>query len=190
MAIDFDEAIRRTQGSMEQREAKPPAEPPRMPKPTRPGRKLPSITLSYDELAGRGADIAGLLVWMALWCVDGWFTASFLSLLFGVSLWFGAGAHVVVSLVQHHLWRRNFRDNWPIILLFGAMNVSTSIAGIWAWLATRTQLQRYEIWDILTLAAPQSQALFYAGIVAGVAIALFPERKAAKHGASIKQQWR
>lgn len=151
-------------------------------------RRAPARRASYDEIAGRGADIAGLLVWIGLWVADGWFTALFVSHVFRTTMWIGAAAHIAVSLIQHHLWRRNFRDHWMIIIPIAIINITTSIVGLWQWMASRTSGRPFPIFDILTVTAPQSVVLFWAAVVIGAGIAIVPERKAAKHGAELLQQ--
>lgn len=149
----------------------------------RPSRR--AHRLDYDALADRAAGIAGLLVWVGLWLVDGYFTATFISNVFAVSILVGAAAHVVVSLVQQRLWRRGWRDNWMIIVPIATLNISTTVIGIWQWLASRTTARPFQIFDALDTVVPVSQVWFWLAVVFGIGIAILPERKAAKHAVEL-----
>lgn len=182
MAIDFDEAIRRTQGSMEQREAKPPAEPPRTPKhgPSRPRRK--TVMDYYHEMATRGALGATFLLWFSLWALDGYFTVLFLSALFPAIPWYVGGLiHLGVSFIQNYLWKAGRRDllTLGVVLLF---NIGTSAVGALAQLAAWTTPRPWALLDIATLNIPQSSALTIIGLVLAVVVAVIPERQARKYG--------
>lgn len=179
MAIDFDEAIRRTQGSMEQREVKPLAEPQRARKPVQQRR---SVMDYYDEMMLQGAVGATFLFWFALWVVDGYFTVLFLKVLFPTLPWYiGTLVHVGVSLIQNHLWKSGNRDalTLGVVLVF---NVGTSAVGSLAQLAEWTHARPWALSDIAMLNIPQSSTLTIAGLMFAVLVAIVPERQARKYG--------
>ncbi len=84
--------------------------------------------------------ILTLVLWFALWIGNGYFSAAFLHA-YAVPWGYGALAHLIVSTIEHHLWRaRDYVDDtdwrvmrWGVygmILLVGTYDVGTSFVGV------------------------------------------------------------
>lgn len=134
----------------------------------------------YGALTMRAAGMAALLVWLVLWGVDGYFTASFIQRVAGVSLWIGGVVHLVISLVQQHLWRLGWREHWMLIVPISGLNISTTVVGLWQAGADATRERPFDVFDIMQITVPQSVILFWGAVIAGIAIAVWPERKASQ----------
>ncbi len=88
-----------------------------------------SPTTRYYHAAQAGAELAAATLWAALWLANGYFTVSFLSAL-GIAWWWGCLAHLVISLIEQHLWRSRRRSAYPLVIAVGTLDVYTSAFGL------------------------------------------------------------
>lgn len=144
----------------------------------------------YDQAAMRASEIAALAVWLGLWLIDGYFTASFLTQFFAVATAFGWVTHIAISLVQRHFWRTGLRQSWMLVVPLSIFNITTSVVGLWAFFATRVTPRDFAIFDITTIKAPQSVFLFWGLAAFGVFIAVWAEREMTRLALRIYQNWR
>ena len=145
---------------------------------------------TYDHAAMRASEIAALTVWLALWLLDGYFTASFFTRFFAVATAFGWATHLAISLVQRHFWRTGWRRSWMLVIPLTTFNVTTSVVGLWAFFAARVTPRDFAIFDITTIKAPQSIVLFWGLAAFGIFIAVWAERELTRLALRIYQNWR
>lgn len=137
----------------------------RRPGPPRAGRVVAtrpaSIPLSKDKAVQRyqywglvAALVVLELIWVALWLLNGYLSATFLRQWVGMSLGFGFIAHVAISLCEQHLPRAKAtilrspksRDLWPslrwiiwpLLFLVTLFDVTSSAAGLQVLAAGRS----------------------------------------------------
>jgi hypothetical protein len=143
------------------------------------------------------AEFAALVIWLVFWLANGFFTALFVQIValqlvdglnrfiagtiapdvqlaLSVTAAWGLGGlmHVIVTLIELHLWRSGRRSTYPLILAVGIFDVYTSTRGIQALAA---------VWSLPT--SGWVWLLLYVGLAE--AIALFPERRMVDHGTAI-----
>jgi hypothetical protein len=137
-----------------------------------------AVEQEYNRVGLALAVFAALCFFIALWAVNGYFTARTVrtigTLLRITSISWGAGwlVHVVVSLIEHHLWRlREAVDNAPrfvilgvycLIFLVGLLDVLTSA------------LAFLLLFDAIGLSATDPSIRFVSTLLAEV-IAIIPE---------------
>lgn len=91
---------------------------------------VPTFTRQrYEYGAYAAAEVAAIVAWTALWLLNGLLTVLWL-LSWGVAWWWGALAHVVISLIEHHLWRSQRGSKYPLILIVGGIDVYSSALGV------------------------------------------------------------
>jgi hypothetical protein len=157
-------------------------------KPIKP--KKTAVEANYDQAAMRASEIAALAVWLGLWLIDGYFTASFLTRFFAVATAFGWATHIAISLVQRHFWRTGLRQSWMLVIPLSTFNITTSVVGLWAFFAARVTPRDFAIFDIATIKAPQSVVLFWGLAIFGIFIAVWAEREMTRLALRIYQNWR
>lgn len=89
-----------------------------------------TVAHEYNRVGLALAIFAALCFFCALWALNGYFTARTvrsIGILFHI-LWLSWGAgwlvHVVISLIEHHLWRlRDAVDNAPRIVLYAVYSL-------------------------------------------------------------------
>lgn len=99
----------------------------------------------YAHGGSTAAEIAGAVVWLALWFLNGAMTIA-LALSLGLPWWLGAGGHVVISVVEQHGRRSQRWSMRLLILLFGFVDVLSSALGIQAFLTTRGAPSGADTW--------------------------------------------
>lgn len=85
----------------------------------------------YYHSAQAGAELAAAALWLALWLANGYFTVTFLAA-WGVAWWWGCLAHLVISLIEQHLWRSRRRSAYPLVIAVGVFDVYSSALGVLA----------------------------------------------------------
>jgi hypothetical protein len=114
--------------------------------PMRSGNSAPQVEQEYNRVALALAIFATLCVFVALWGLNGYFTARTVvaggRLLALAFLTWGTGwlAHLVISLIERHLWRlrQHLRGGpfivtaavYGVVLLVGVADVFTSVIGV------------------------------------------------------------
>jgi hypothetical protein len=134
-----------------------------------PVRSIPNTRqAAYEHGALTAAELAGLIFWGTVWAIDCIFTVQMVGRL-GAAWYTGIVTHVVVSVVQQHLWRARRWGAWALVFAVGLLNVFSSAWGLQS-VATARGL-------------PAGDTLIWAGIYTGLAtfIALAPERAGMGH---------
>jgi hypothetical protein len=143
------------------------------------------------------AEFAAFLIWFVFWLANGFFTALFVQavalqlvgglnrfiasaitpdfqLTLSVTAAWGIGGlmHLIVTLIELHLWRSGRRSTYPLILAVGVFDVYTSTRGIQALAAAWSLPTTGWVWLLLY-------------VILAEGIALFPERRMIDHGTAI-----
>lgn len=131
----------------------------------------PIIRQRYEYGAYAAAEVAATLAWVALWLLNGLLTVLWLAA-WGLAWWWGCLAHVVISLIEHHLWRSKRGSKYPLIVIVGSVDVYSSALGVlyflhWAGLQL-DPLYAYTFATIVALAiaiAPEPNIIGHLGEV-------------------------
>ncbi len=79
----------------------------------------------YTVGAQAASEVAAATIWLVLWCVNGLLTVLYLGS-WGLAWPAGILAHLVISLIEHHLWRGRRRSTYPLIFAVGLVDVYSS----------------------------------------------------------------
>jgi len=146
----------------------------------KPKRKPRVSTFDYDTFILSAAEWGEIAFWGAAWALDAWFTATFILLAFNLALPYGILIHIVVSVVQQHLWRLGWREHALPVITLATANIGTSVIGLWGLMAGWFTPRTLDIFGRV-ISVPAATFLFYFGIILAVGIAILPERRISRH---------
>lgn len=142
----------------------------------------------------RASIVAALVIWAALWLLDGYFTTQFVT---AVGAPFSAGVivHLVISLTQQYFWRSDsglrWYQVWVLVGAIGGFNILTSALGLLEFAAAKTEARPgFEFLGAWPVAVPQSEWLAWACVIAAVLIAVRAEREMTRLIWLVYVQWR
>lgn len=143
-----------------------------------PLKGAPAIEDEYNRVGLALAIFAALCFFVALWCLNGYFTARTvysLGLNFSIAtLSWGTGwlTHIVVSLIEQHLWRlRTSLENMPRFVLLGIYALIILVGVIDVLTSSLAFLLLFNSMGL----SPTEPTLRFACVVLAETIAILPE---------------